>query len=98
MTSDMKRACKQIIAHYGDRAQRHILIEECAELTQAVIKCERGCDGADDNFIEELADVSIMIEQMIQSLCLYDLQRYNETLKKKISRQLERMQLENTAR
>lgn len=97
MTSDMKRACKQIIAHYGDRAQRHILIEECAELTQAVIKCERGCDGADDNFVEELADVTIMVEQMIQSLCLYDVQRYNEMLKKKISRQLERMQLESTS-
>lgn len=98
MTSDMKRACKQIIAHYGDRSQRHILIEECAELTQAVIKCERGCDGADDNFIEELADVTIMVEQMVQSLCLYDVQRYNEMLKQKIGRQLERMQLENTAR
>ena len=94
MTSDMKRACKQIIAHYGDIAQRHILIEECAELTQAVIKCERGCEGADDNFIEELADVTIMIEQMVQSLCLYDVQRYNEMLKKKISRQLERIQIE----
>lgn len=98
MTSDMKRACKQIIAHYGDRAQRHILIEECAELIQAVIKCERGCEGAGDNFIEELADVTIMIEQMVQSLCLYDVQRYNEMLKKKINRQLERIQLENTAR
>jgi NTP pyrophosphatase (non-canonical NTP hydrolase) len=97
MTSDMKRACKQIIAHYGDRVQRHILIEECAELTQAVIKCERGCEGADDNFVEELADVTIMIEQMVQSLCLYDVQRYNEMLKKKISRQLERMQLESTS-
>lgn len=96
MTSDMKRACKQIIAHYGDRAQRHILIEECAELTQAVIKCERGCDGADDNFIEELADVTIIVEQMVQSLCLYDVQRYNEMLKKKISRQLERIQLERS--
>ena len=94
MTNEMKRACKQIIAHYGDRAQRHILIEECAELIQAVIKCERGCEGADEIFVEELADVSIMIEQMKQSLCLYDLQRYNEMLKKKINRQLERMQLE----
>ena len=96
MTNEMKRACKQIIAHYGDRAQRHILIEECAELIQAVIKCERGCEGADENFVEELADVSIMIEQMVQSLCLYDLQRYNETLKNKLDRQLKRMQYERS--
>ena len=96
MTNEMKKACKQIIAHYGDKEQRHILIEECAELIQAVIKCERGCEGADENFVEELADVSIMIEQMVQSLCLYDLQRYNEMLKQKISRQLERMQLERS--
>lgn len=95
MTSDMKRACKQIIAHYGDRAQRHILIEECAELTQAVIKCERGCDGADDNFIEELADVTIMVEQMVQSLSLYELKEYNDTVKNKLTRQIERMQYEN---
>ena len=98
MTSEMKKACKQIVTHYGDKEQRHILIEECAELIQAVIKCECGSDGADENFIEELADVSIMIEQMTQSLCLYDVQRYNEMLKQKIGRQLERMQLENTAR
>lgn len=96
MTNEMKRACKQIIAHYGDGAQRHILIEECAELIQAVIKCERGCEGADENFVEELADVSIMIEQMVQSLCLYDLQRYNETLKNKLDRQLKRMQYERS--
>lgn len=96
MTDEMKRACKQIIAHYGDRAQRHILIEECAELIQAVIKCERGCEGADENFVEELADVSILIEQMIQSLCLYDLQRYNKMLKNKLDRQLKRMQYERS--
>lgn len=94
MTSEMKKACKQIVTHYGDKEQRHILIEECAELIQAVIKCERGSDGADENFIEELADVSIMIEQMKQSLCLYDLQRYNEMLKNKLDRQLKRMQYE----
>lgn len=96
MTSEMKRACKQIVAHYGDKEQRHILIEECAELIQAVIKCERGSDGADENFVEELADVSIMIEQMVQSLCLYDLQRYNEMLKNKLDRQLKRMQYERS--
>lgn len=96
MTSEMKIACKQIVAHYGDIPQRHILIEECAELIQAVIKCERGSDGADENFIEELADVTIMIEQMKQSLCLYDLQRYNETLKDKLDRQLKRMQYERS--
>lgn len=94
MTSDMKRACKRIVAHYGDLVQRHILIEECAELIQAVIKCERAAEGADEHFIEELADVTIMLEQMVQSLSLYDLQRYNEMVAKKINRQLERMQLE----
>lgn len=94
MTSEIKRACKQIVAHYGDIPQRHILIEECAELIQAVIKCERGSDGADENFIEELADVSIMIEQMKQSLCLYDLQRYNDIMRCKLTRQIERIQYE----
>ena len=92
MTSEMKRACKQIVTHYGDKEQRHILIEECAELIQSVIKCERGSEDAGDNFVEELADVSIMIEQMKQSLCLYDLQQYNKIVKAKLERQLERMQ------
>ena len=92
MTSEMKRACKQIVTHYGGKEQRHILIEECAELIQAVIKCERGSEDADENFIEELADVSIMVEQMKQSLCLYDLQRYNDIMRRKLTRQIERIQ------
>lgn len=94
MTADEKKTCKAIVAHYGDMAQRPILCEECAELIQATIKTLRGTENANDNFIEELADVSIMVEQMVQSLSLYDLQIYHNTIRTKLNRQLERMQFE----
>jgi len=54
------------INKWGADAQMGVLIEECAELIQAVSKIKRGEGARDDwdNFAEELADVQIMIDQM----------------------------------
>ena len=49
----------KIADHYGKGIQQLKLIEECGELIVAVAK------GEDKNIIEELADVSIMLEQVV---------------------------------
>lgn len=67
---------KETAKHYGYEAQSNQLVEECAELIQAVSKYRRATAGvgqplAEDkkavsleNLIEEIADVEIMLEQI----------------------------------
>lgn len=62
--------------YYGYEAQSNQLVEECAELIQAVNKYRRAVAGigepvsedkkaiAFDNLVEEIADVEIMLEQI----------------------------------
>jgi NTP pyrophosphatase (non-canonical NTP hydrolase) len=98
----MDNAIKQIADKYGYDAQSRQLIEECAELTQAVNKLWRleqvknrtvtqdiDLSFAKEHLVEELADVSIMVEQMLYLLdckCDFEIEKA-----KKIKRQLERM-------
>lgn len=57
---------------YGYENQSHQLIEECAELIQAVNKFRRahrkgekeGIEIAKDNLVEEIADVELMLDQI----------------------------------
>jgi len=63
---------KKIAYHCGYKEQSNQLIEECAELIQAVNKYRRAMsrihskdvDIALENLIEEIADVEIMLEQI----------------------------------
>lgn len=67
---------KENAKYYGYEAQSNQLVEECAELIQAVSKYRRAVAGlgqpvaeekkavALENFIEEIADVEIMLEQV----------------------------------
>ena len=68
-----KEILEKAIKHYGTHNQMLKCIEECGELTRAVgrilIELSSG-DGftteqSQENLYEELADVSIMVEQMI---------------------------------
>lgn len=86
MTVAQKEQCAKIAEHYGEGAQLDILQEECAELIQAVSKIRREIPNAYENFIDELADVSIMIEQMISFMDDDE----KTTLYKKINEKLER--------
>ena len=69
MSAIVSRLNKETAKHYGYEAQSNQLVEECAELIQAVSKYRRA-EGADkravalENLIEEIADVEIMIEQI----------------------------------
>lgn len=55
---------KQAIVKYGKDAQVKMAIEEMSELTQALCKDFRGKGNA-ENIAEEIADVGIMIQQLL---------------------------------
>lgn len=62
---DSATVCRLAIATYGESNQRDMAIEECSELIQALCKLRR-CPSAPvmANVLEEMADVSIMLEQL----------------------------------
>jgi NTP pyrophosphatase (non-canonical NTP hydrolase) len=63
MTEKNKKMCHNIADYYGEKHQMLKAIEEMAELTQAIIKYID--DPAEwDQVCDELADVTIMIEQL----------------------------------
>ncbi len=82
----------QIADHYGLDEQLNMLQEECAELIQAVNKYKRTRFDGFSNLCEEMADVSIMLDQIQY---LIDNEKMIAHWKaKKIRRQLERIQNE----
>ena len=107
------KAIKKIADTYGYDAQSRQLIEEMAELTQAINKYWRKqlkCGKKDfeikpiflddkvlimpteyDNLVEELADVQIMISQMVY-LLKTDIE---PIIEQKLNRQLERIGAKN---
>lgn len=91
---------QQIADTYGYEAQREMLVEECSELIQAVQKLKRAdtigdaeqIDKATSNYLEELADVSIMLEQMRYMLTPGLTRVLDIYISKKIDRQIERIE------
>lgn len=104
----MKRAIFEIAGHYGYDTQSRQLVEEMAELTQAINKFWRNQQACgkieyedvplntqeEKNIIEELADVELLIDQM--KLILMCREDVNEIKQQKIKRQLQRIQAEST--
>lgn len=75
---------KRIFRHYGKENQKKQLTQELAELIVAITKNDT------DNFIEELADVQVMIDQF--TLMYPDLfQKLLETKHYKAERQIKRI-------
>lgn len=72
MKAEERKVFTEAIAKYGEDEQMRIAQEECAELIQAISKYHRAQSNPDgryfsrarDNLIEEIADVSIMIDQL----------------------------------
>ena len=71
---------KSAITKYGEYAQIDMVIEEMAELTQALSKYKR---GKLHNVEEEIADVEIMLEQM---RLIFDSKKVDEIKRSKIVR------------
>ena len=80
----MDERLKKIADHYKLEMQELKLIEEMAELTQAIIK------GDKNHVYEELADVEIMLAQ-VKYLGGYDQGFINYWKEVKINRQLKRI-------
>ena len=87
MAKDNERI-KQIADHYGIKEQLRQLAEECCEL--AVEANHSARKGTTVKIIEEIADVVIMMEQIIY-LAGIDRKDIDEVIDYKLIRQLERI-------
>lgn len=76
--------CKTIFDYYGIEKQKMQFIQELAELIQAITKNDP------KNFIEELADVQVMIDQFIISNRTRYL-KIQKIMLEKVDRQLKRI-------
>ena len=87
---DLIKIYKQAIKTYGEKAQKLMAIEEMSELTKEICKDFRGLLDR-EHLIEELADVLIMLDQMllmykvsgeeICQMCERKMERLKERLK-----------------
>ena len=88
-TEEQKGIMLQALSRYGVDAQDDIAIEEMSELTKAIIKNRRYRNFVTlENLYEELADVSIMLEQIMMSL---DKDRVQVYINQKLERLNERL-------
>ena len=84
---------KTIADHYGIKKQLRQLAEECSEL--AVEASHSARKGTTVKIIEEIADVQIMIEQIIH-LAKIDRCDIQDCINFKLDRQMKRMEKEET--
>lgn len=64
MTPAQTAICREALDQYGIRAQTMMVFKEMAELQKELCKRSQGADNK-ANIAEEIADVLIMLEQMI---------------------------------
>ena len=81
----LEETCALAVARWGSESQVRMVIEECAELTVALLHHLRGRASLDD-VASELADVIIVTAQLQLIL-----ERANVDLEPAISRKLERL-------
>ena len=79
---------KKIADHYGIKRQMHQLAEECSEL--AVEASHSARKGTTVKIIEEMADVLVMIEQVIY-LAKIDMCDIEDCINYKLNRQMNRI-------
>ena len=82
---------KKVADHYGIKRQLHQLAEECSEL--AVEASHSARNGVTVKIIEEMADVLLMIEQVVylSGIAIEDI---DECISFKIDRQMKRIKEE----
>lgn len=96
--ANAKAACMSkahtIMQHYGAAHQLLKLCEECGELIQAAIKAhEIGADITTD-FVGELADVYVLINQFIAAMPAVWRTEFDTMVNFKLRRQIERIENE----
>ena len=95
----------KIAEHFGLEGQKNQLIEEMAELTQALTKWNRKCGlgqpvasewsvkALEEHIFEELADVKLVLDQVIHLMECED--QVQQVMKQKIERTFERIGEQN---
>lgn len=91
---ERQKVYSKAIDQYGLEAQMNQLQEECAELIVAVNKYRRNGSVAEPDLLEELADVTIMVEQI--TLALNGQFQVDQYVSFKINRLSERIRIEKT--
>ena len=95
-----RKKLRDIASYYGSTAQGRQCIEECAELIQAINKWDRLKSPGDPenvkkamcSIVEEIADVRIMLDQLIY---LYGCsEEVDKMMDEKINRQIVRIGME----
>ncbi len=86
----MKEELLKIINHYGINNQQRKLEEEVFELQEAIIKYENNCNLTRESIKEEIADVSVLLQQISE---YYDIsfEDIYPIMKNKINRTMGRM-------
>ena len=84
---ERKKIYRHALDKWGNDAQMHMVFEECGELMSALAKVYRNRSTAED-VLTELADVSIMVEQMA-TMINYD--AYEKEKERKLVRLKERL-------
>ena len=87
-------AAKVIITHYGAQHQLIKLCEECGKLIQQAAKCYDRDQPFSADFIEELADVEVLIMQFRTIMGAYWFGELERTIYEKLERQLDRIDSE----
>lgn len=96
MTDEQKAKCHEIADYYRSGHQALKAIEEMSELQKELCKFVSCDDGDINRIIEELADVTIMIEQMRYYFDTHSID-VPKIIDTKLDRQLKRMESENDA-
>ena len=91
---DAYRKIKAIVRYYDYDCQREIFVEELSEAILAVQKSKRNNTSVDafTNLVEEVADVLVTAQQMRLYL---GSEMVDRIIKRKLDRQLKRMETEN---
>lgn len=93
MREDITSSCTKIMQHYGVQAQKLKLVEELAELIQAVLKSPENLIS--DDMVEEIADVEIMLTQIKSVMSCDQWQLQHDMTCYKLRRQLDRIEDED---
>lgn len=95
-TTNRPEVLQECVNTYGAEAQVDMAVEEMSELTKALLKYRRkeaqgskGLEAARENILEEVADVIIMLTQLIMIYGGRDL--VQETIENKVDRQIKRL-------
>lgn len=82
----------RIMEHYGAQHQLVKLCEECGELIQQACKCVDSGQPYSEDFVEELADVEVLIMQFRTIMGAYWFGELERTIYGKLDRQLKRIE------